>query len=146
LKDASATAIYGAQGANGVFIITTKKGSSGKVKINYDGYYGVNTYANYPGRNMRDNYIQFRREAYRTVGEWNSPADDQNLFTAAEWDAIQRDEWVDWFDEIARDGQQQSHTLSVQGGSEKSKIFFRATISRKQACSVPMNLPGIMYA
>jgi TonB-linked SusC/RagA family outer membrane protein len=123
LKDASATAIYGAQGANGVFIITTKKGSSGKVKINYDGYYGVNTYANYPGRNMRDNYIQFRREAYRTVGEWNSPADDQNLFTAAEWDAIQRDEWVDWFDEIARDGQQQSHTLSVQGGSEKSKIF-----------------------
>ncbi len=131
LKDASATAIYGAQGANGVFIITTKKGIAGKVKFNYDGFYGVNSYTNYPKGNTGDDYIQLRREAYRTVGEWSSPADDQNLFTAAEWDAIQRNEWTDWYDEIAQNGQQQSHTLSVQGGSEKSRIFLSGNYFRE---------------
>ena len=46
LKDAAATAIYGAQGSNGVFIITTKRGKQGKIRISYDGYAGVQTVAN----------------------------------------------------------------------------------------------------
>jgi TonB-linked SusC/RagA family outer membrane protein len=132
LKDASATAIYGAQGANGVFIITTKKGVSGKPKVEYDGYYGQNGYTQYPKGRFGQDYINLRREAYRTVGEWSSPADDQNLFTADEWDAIQRDEWEDWFDLTARNGQQQSHTVSLRGGGEKTRVFLSASYFKEE--------------
>ncbi len=48
LKDASSTAIYGSQGANGVIIVTTKKGVDGKTKVSYDAYYGINGYTSFP--------------------------------------------------------------------------------------------------
>lgn len=131
LKDASATAIYGAQGANGVIIITTKKGASGKAKVNYDGFYGINGYAAYPKMRTGEDYIQLRREAYKNTGpttppEWTSPADDSKMFTADEWDAIQRNEWVDWYDLLAQVGQQQSHNVSIRAGTDKTKAFLSA--------------------
>lgn len=127
LKDASATAIYGSQGANGVFIITTKKGTSGKPKITYDGFYGLNGYTPFPELRTGEDYIGLRREAYRTVGEWNSPADDHKIFpNADEFAAVQAGQWVDWFDLLARNGTQQSHTVSVKGGNEKTRAFLSA--------------------
>ena len=128
LKDASATAIYGSQGANGVFIVTTKKGISGKVKVSYDAFYGINGFTKFPALRTGDDYIQLRREAYRNPAtgapEWNSPADDPKLFpNAAEYSALQANQWIDWYDLLNRNGQQQSHTVSVQAGSEKTKAF-----------------------
>lgn len=76
LKDASSTAIYGSQGANGVIIITTKKGAQGKTKFSYNGYFGVNGWAQYPDMLSGEDYMQVRREAARTGGQWNSTADD----------------------------------------------------------------------
>jgi TonB-linked SusC/RagA family outer membrane protein len=124
LKDASSTAIYGSQGANGVVIITTKKGSAGKTKVSYDTYFGVNGYAQYPQVRMGEDYIQLRREAYRTVGEWSSPADDANLFSEpGAWAAVQSGQWVDWVDLLMQNGTQQNHQVSISGGNEKTQSF-----------------------
>lgn len=85
LKDASSTAIYGAKGANGVILITTKQARKGETKVIYDGFVGV-------GVNNRgtldvmdaDEYIAFQREASRAAGAWNSPEDDSKAFFGAE--------------------------------------------------------------
>lgn len=81
LKDASSTAVYGAAGANGVIIITTKTPK----KINSPLIWMptmVGMSFQLPEVNRGEDYINFRREAQRTVGAWNSPADDGNLFPA----------------------------------------------------------------
>lgn len=127
LKDASATAIYGAQGANGVIIVTTKSGAEGKTKISYDGFYGVNGLTPFPNVRTGDSYIQLRREAFRTSGDWNSPSDDPVAFQGAgEWDAVQNNQWVDWVDLLLQDGTQQSHNISVSGGNQRTKAFVSA--------------------
>ncbi len=124
LKDASATAIYGAQGANGVIIVTTKRGASGKTSVTYDGFYGINGYTSFPQPRLGEDYIQVRREAFRTAGQWSSPADDARLFpNADEWAAVQAGQFINWFDLLNRNGQQQSHTVTLRNGSDRTKTF-----------------------
>ncbi|MEJ6981440.1 TonB-dependent receptor [Pedobacter sp. P351] len=122
LKDASSTAIYGAQGANGVVIVTTKKGVAGKTRVNYNAYYGVNNYR-FPDLRTGDEYLQLRREAGRTTGIWTSPANDDKIFTeTGELSAYQNGQWIDWYDLLQRNGAQQSHSLTLNGGTEKTRI------------------------
>lgn len=123
LKDATSTAIYGSQGANGVVIISTKRGKEGRAKISYDGYFGLNGYFDYPDMRMGDSYTQLRREAYRTVGEWNSPADDYAIFSSEEWNAVQNNQWVDWVDLATKNGLQQSHAVSFSSATDKTRSF-----------------------
>lgn len=66
LKDASATAIYGSRGANGVIIVTTKRGKEGHFSINYDGYYGVRLASHLPDMMNGDEYVKFRTELFKT--------------------------------------------------------------------------------
>jgi TonB-linked SusC/RagA family outer membrane protein len=123
LKDASSTAIYGAQGANGVLIVTTKRGVANKVHVDYSGYYGVNDYR-FPESRTGEDYIALRREAFRTVGQWSSPADDPRIFPApGEYDAVQNGQWVNWVDMVKNRGTQQSHSVSLRGGTETTKLF-----------------------
>ena len=126
LKDASSTAIYGSQGANGVIIITTKKGKSGKVKLSYNGYVGVNGWAQYPEFNTGEKYMNVRRESMRTAGQWNSTADDSKIFSLQEWEAIQNGEWTDWIDEVQKTGFVQSHQVTASGGNEKTVALLSA--------------------
>ncbi|WP_207425280.1 TonB-dependent receptor [Pedobacter sp. SYSU D00535] len=122
LKDASSTAIYGAQGANGVVIVTTKRGAAGKTKINYSSYFGVNDFI-FPDLRSGDSYVQLRRDAGMAAGIWNSPADDPKVFTEnGELEAYQNGQWIDWYDLIQRDGTQQSHSLTISGGNERTRI------------------------
>lgn len=123
LKDASSTAIYGSLGANGVVIITTKKGKSGKINVSYNGHYGVNGWVDYPKPRMGENYINLRREAYRTEGEWSSAADDIKIFNSQEWDAVQSNQWVNWVDLVTRTGHQQNHNITFSSGTESVKSF-----------------------
>lgn len=67
LKDASATAIYGSRGANGVIIITTKQGKEGKTKVDYNGYVGFQTIQNKLDMMNGAEYAEYTREAYRIV-------------------------------------------------------------------------------
>lgn len=120
LKDASATAIYGSQGANGVIIITTKRGTTGKPKVSYNGYYGVNGLPSYPTPRTGDSYINLRKEAYRAAGQ---STDMATIFNAAELNAINNNQWVNYVDLLSHNSTQQSHSVSVSGGSEKTKAF-----------------------
>lgn len=120
LKDASATAIYGSQGANGVIIITTKKGVAGKPKVSYNSYFGVNGMPSYPTPRTGESYIQLRQEAYRAAGQ---STELSNIFNAAELNAINNNQWVNYVDLLSHNSTQQSHTISVSGGSEKTKAF-----------------------
>lgn len=120
LRDASSTAIYGSQGANGVIIVTTKRGSTGAPKINYNAYVGANGWAQYPEMRKGEDYLNLRREAGRTAGQWSGPSDDQTLFTVGEWAALQAGQWTNWKDEVFHTGIVQNHQLSVQGGNNNT--------------------------
>jgi TonB-dependent starch-binding outer membrane protein SusC len=118
LKDASATAIYGARGANGVIIITTKKGTIGVPTINYDGSYGVqNVIRTIP---MMDAY-----EFVRLQEEVWTPAQmsgDFGYYKTFEGKTYTREDYrgveqYNWQDLIFRDAIQQSHSLSLTGGT-----------------------------
>ncbi|TYR38023.1 TonB-dependent receptor [Sphingobacterium phlebotomi] len=120
LKDASSTAIYGSQGANGVIIVTTKRGKTGAPKINFNTYVGVNGWAQYPEMQTGEDYIQLRREAAKAAGQWEDSDDDQSLFTAGEWAALQNNQWVNWKDEVFKNGVVQNHQLSISGGTDNT--------------------------
>jgi len=128
LKDASATAIYGAQGGNGVIIVTTRRGSAGKVKVNYNGYYGVNEFV-YPKLRTGEDYLNLRREALKNPPsgppQWNSPADDPKLFVnlPGEAAAVTAGKWVDWMDLLTKNGTINSHNVSLTAGTDRTKVF-----------------------
>jgi TonB-linked SusC/RagA family outer membrane protein len=126
LKDASSTAIYGSRGANGVIIITTKRGTGGKPKLSLSSYAGVSEVAGYGKFMTGPEYIAFRREAYRAAGTWSSPADDSKIFNAPQLDAIQKQQFPVWPDLLLKQGFQQDHQLSVTGGTDKTKVYFSA--------------------
>jgi TonB-linked SusC/RagA family outer membrane protein len=127
LKDASATAIYGWMGANGVIIVTTKRGKD-RPRVSYNGFYGINGYTSYPKVRIGDAYTQLRRDAYVNTGTGTdrpAPTDDADLYTGnGERAAFQAGQWVDWQDLIREDGTVQSHTFSIQSGGDKTKVFF----------------------
>ena len=105
LKDASAAAIYGSRGANGVIIISTKKGASGKLKIDYSNNVGIRQASNLVEMaNSREysNYVQ--------AATGNPPA-------ATGYD-------TDWFKTILRNAWQQNHNLSLSAGTDKSTYLF----------------------
>jgi TonB-linked SusC/RagA family outer membrane protein len=132
LKDASATAIYGWMGANGVIIVTTKRGKD-RPKVSYSGFYGVNGIPQYPKLRMRDEYTAFRREAYRAANNEKLPDNDELLYDAGiELDAYKADKWVDWYDVINRTGKQQSHSVSIQSGGDKTKVFLSGGYYREE--------------
>lgn len=124
LKDASSTAIYGWQGANGIVIITTKKGSTGAPKVTFNTYYGVSDVSRYPSVNDGPAYVAMKREANRATGKWNSPADDALIFNTQELEAIQNNEWIDYQSLLFKRGTQQDYNLGINAGSDKTKVFF----------------------
>ena len=119
LKDASSTAIYGSRGANGVILITTKKGAVGKTKVSYNGYYSINSVAAYPDRMNLSEWADFKREAYRTDGQWGGPEDDAKIFGSA-YDAVKSNQNVDWVDMLMQTGSQMSHSVNISNGTEKT--------------------------
>jgi TonB-linked SusC/RagA family outer membrane protein len=126
LKDASSTAIYGSRGANGVIIITTKRGANGKARLTLNSYAGITKVAGYGEFMSGPQYVAFRREAFRAVGTWNSPADDSKVFTPAQLDAINNQQYTNWPDQLLHTGFQQNHQVGISGGSENTKLYFSA--------------------
>src|SRR5688500_696356 len=125
LKDASSTAMYGSRGTNGVVIITTKRGSSGKIRVNANAYYGVSDIAGYPKPMTGPEFADLKRQAARTTGKWKSPADDAKVFTSADHlAAVQNGTSTYWPGLILEKGSQQDYGVSVGAGSEKTKMFF----------------------
>jgi TonB-dependent starch-binding outer membrane protein SusC len=124
LKDASSVAIYGSRGANGVILITTKSGTAGKLELSLNSYAGLSEVAMYPKPMGFDEFVAFKREAYRAAGQWNSPTDDPVVFAGAgELNAVQKRIWVDYLDELFHRGVQQEHQVGLRAGTEKLKAY-----------------------
>ena len=125
LKDASATAIYGSRGANGVVLITTKRGSEGRTTVSYDGYYGPSSAYGKVDVMNGEEFAELKRESRRTTGQYPSdgidPVLDANLFEQVELENI-NDGYssTDYQELILQTGHQQSHQLAVSGGSAKT--------------------------
>ncbi|EKC53549.1 TonB-dependent receptor plug, partial [human gut metagenome] len=127
LKDASSTAIYGAKGANGVILITTKQAKKGETKVTYDGFVGVGV-NNWGTLDVMDadEYIAFQREASRAAGVWNSPEDDSKAFFGAEIANMGKMN-TDWMGRYFNQKRLwHSHSLTIASGNEKTqyKISF----------------------
>jgi TonB-linked SusC/RagA family outer membrane protein len=129
LKDASATAIYGSRGANGVILITTNRGVAGQeAQVTYNGYYGVKSAIKYP---LMDGpaFVQLRKDATATIDAY---PDQKN----AKWTNTedQRDDVsTDWQDLFFRQGLVTSHDVSVANGSEKGSYVFGGSFYKEQA-------------
>ncbi len=121
LKDASATAIYGSRAANGVIVITTKKGRLGKARVSYDGYLGITRTPKLPKRLGAADYVMIKDEAQ--VNSGLTPT----FFLGKNADSsIQQ---TDWYDYLYQTGYSQTHNLSISGASEATHYFVSVNFS-----------------
>lgn len=114
LKDASATAIYGSQGANGVVMITTKRGTEGKGKLAVSANYSFQNATNVPSLLNAAQYAELSNDMMVNSGrnpnpEWANPSE--------------LGAGTDWMDELLRTGVMQNYTVSYSGGNEKSHYY-----------------------
>lgn len=118
LKDASATAIYGSRGSNGVILITTRRGKSGKAQLFYDGYYGV---SNVVGKYDVYNGVEFDafRDAAVAAGAAYVPTADEVANLAA-------GRQTDWQDEIYKSGYITNHSIGTSGGTDETQFAISA--------------------
>ncbi|MDO5972356.1 TonB-dependent receptor [Flavivirga aquimarina] len=113
LKDASSTAIYGSRGANGVILITTKRGSNNKIKTSYHGFYGTQSLRKKIDLLDRDSYIEMANTI--AAEEGNPP-----VFNTSDLANIPNNDWQDL---VYRNAMMQNHQISLSGGNENVKYY-----------------------
>jgi len=139
LKDASATAIYGSRGANGVVLVTSKKGIAGTTRSTFDTYYGVQDITRRVKVFDAQGYADYKREAYRNPNSVAAgklpiytcggvagsaatcPEGDALTFYTEELAAMKNGTFTDWQDLISRQGSQVSNQISITGGNERNQ-------------------------
>jgi TonB-linked SusC/RagA family outer membrane protein len=114
LKDASATAIYGSRGANGVVLITTKKGNGEKMSVNYNAYYGTQSIAKKIDVLNAPQYMEYMNGLASDLGQ-------KPIFTSSDISSI--GQGTDWQSQIYRTAPVTDHNVSVSGGTKKSSVF-----------------------
>jgi TonB-dependent starch-binding outer membrane protein SusC len=139
LKDASATAIYGSRGANGVVVVTTKKGKSGVRKVTYDTWMGQQEFSNtMPLMNGSETY-NLRVDAYANAYIDKNPTADRAhyieksltntnplknlIFSKEELDSYANGKNYDWLSQITRKGFEQNHAVSFSGGDDYGTYY-----------------------
>ncbi len=123
LKDASATAIYGARAANGVVLITTKRGKAGKSSISLESYYGIQELATkVPVLNLRQYAEYYGDVGFELIEEFRNP------------DLLGKG--TDWQDAVFRQAATQNYQLTVSGGSEKTKFALSGGYNFKEGIVV----------
>ncbi len=131
LKDASATAIYGAQGANGVVLITTRHGKAGEAKFSYDGMFAVSRQTRrLDMMNLRE-YAQF----------YNEMVEEGDIYESNAWYASPEllGKGTNWQDEIFRTALQHQHQLSAQGGTDKVQYYVSGSYMDQQGTIIGSN-------
>lgn len=133
LKDASATAIYGSRGANGVIIITTKKGKSGKTKFQFNSDFGVNSVAY--SSDIRplntDEYVALTIEGMENANYTDSHM--ENILNSINaYNGVN----TNWLDEVTQTGMQNSYNFSAQGGDDKTKFFLSLGYFKQEGATI----------
>lgn len=111
LKDASATAIYGSRGANGVILVTTKRGAAGDTKVTFSDYYGISS--------VTSKYKVYNADQYRALRDISV---FNQGYTADELAGIASGRNTDWQDLVYKNGYITDHNLTISGGSDKSQF------------------------
>ena len=123
LKDASTTAIYGSRAANGVVLVTTKRGKEGDITVNLNTYWGAQSVTNKPTHMETVTYMRQQNYAFENAGQ--APRYSETFIQ--EWidnhksDPITYREANQWQDAVYRTALQQNYSLTVSGGNEKAK-------------------------
>ena len=136
LKDASATAIYGAQGANGVVLITTKHGKAGDAKFSYDGMFAVSR------QNSRIDMMDLRQFAEYYNDLAGQGLVDHNGYYA---DPSILGKGTNWQDEVFRTALQHQHQVSAQGGSEKVQYYISGSYMDQQGTIIGSNFDRLSF-
>lgn len=123
LKDADATAIYGSRGANGVVLITTKKGRAGKTTVTFNGYTGFSRVAHFMDMMDVHQYNAMRREAFQNDGVTATPANAPDLFL---WDTTKTHNWQREL--IGRNAAVHNAEVAVSGGDANNHYYINAGI------------------
>ncbi len=113
LKDASSAAIYGARGANGVILITTKLGKKGTMQLTYDGFYSFDKVGYIPDMMDGETFAMRKLEYGET-------------YTSLEEQSISQGRSTNWVDVATQTGEKQQHNISIRGGNDKTKYFVSA--------------------
>ena len=133
LKDASATAIYGAQGANGVVLITTKRGKSGEARFNYDGMLAVNRQVKRLDmmnlREYAEYYQDFVNDGWIVKSQANPTYSDPSILGKG----------TNWQDAIFQTAIQHQHQLSAQGGTDKVQYYVSGNFMNQQGTIIGSN-------
>ena len=127
LKDGSATAIYGSRAANGVILITTKRGASGKAKVSYNTSMGMNQAVERFDLLTGDQFVEIANE--KTINA--NPDQTGNARPGVN---------TDWQDVVLRNGFTQQHNLSISGGSDATKYFFSLGYTDQESAVVANDL------
>jgi TonB-dependent starch-binding outer membrane protein SusC len=168
LKDAAASAIYGSRAANGVVVITTKRGKSGKTQFNLGAQYGTNAPTNKRGFLNAQEYVEYFQQAGRGAAEfhmrpdggdnWAGFADLQEAYDYMQGIIIGRldrysgwrpfrggKDWrtgevdTNWEDEAFQDAKTNQIELSAQGGNEKTRFFISGSINNQDGILIGNN-------
>ena len=138
LKDASATALYGSRGANGVIIITTKKGRKGEGTVSYDGWVSFSTMGHRPETMSAQETFDLRAEAFMNGYIYNNPNstaaerqaywDDvimgsNTVFSDEEFAGYRSGKTYDWLDQVTKTGVEHNHSVSFSKGTDNSSIY-----------------------
>ncbi|EXZ15473.1 tonB-linked outer membrane, SusC/RagA family protein [Bacteroides fragilis str. Ds-233] len=139
LKDAAAAALYGSRAANGVILITTKQGQSGKVKVSYDGFVGFSNATDFYEMMNAQEYVDFKNLAVKN----RYGTDELSLTTGYVFpygnkafnmmkDANGNYVDTDWKDAAFQNGLSQSHSVAVSGGSDKVRYYLSGNYTTQE--------------
>ena len=139
LKDAASCAIYGNRGANGVILLTTKKGTDGKINVTYSGKFSYNTPANLIRMvsNYAD-YMEFINEASDNAGQaqvfsqttidtWRAAASNPNGISESGYPNYVAYPNTDWYDEVYNPKLMQEHSITLTGAEKRTRYSLNAT-------------------
>lgn len=131
LKDASSTAIYGSQGANGVVLITTKGAKEGKVKVSYNGFFQSKRLSKKLDVLDPYEYVMFNYEMAAIGGESSLTSFMNTFGVYDDLDLYKYQKGTDWQDDMfGHDVLSQQHNVSISGGSEKTKYLISGTFNK----------------
>lgn len=144
LKDASSTAIYGSRAANGVILITSKKGEVGKPRITYNGYFAVQNVARRLHLMDGPEYLQYMHDYQVAMGRTGDELDPENYLFANVLEQSEKGIEVDWQDRIFnKNAPIQEHQVSFSGGNENATYYASAAYLNQEG--VVKNSPFKRY-